>query len=107
MGCVPSHQGLKDDAGAIEASNISPTYRPFMLMNPTRFLSRAIFFPFQVGFMGEGGSTPQMRTQHPAQDPGGSNGLDLEGRSSESTVGNKTEYIIITRKFHTANLRNR
>ena len=88
---------------------------PFVLMNPTRFLCRALFLPFQVGFIGEhdlaGGSTPQvgpeMQVSHPTLERGGADGLDLEQHSSESMVANETECIIITRKFRTTKLRDR
>jgi hypothetical protein len=80
-------------------------------MNPTRYLPRALFFPLQAGFMGEndlGGSTPQFSSQmqilHPTRDREGSDGLNLEERSSESTVTNKTERVLITRKFPITNL---
>ena len=81
-----------------------------MLMNPTRFP----FFPFQAGFMGEdhlGGPTPQISRQmqilHPTREREGSDGPNLEERSSESTVTNKTECVLIACKFPTTNLNDR
>jgi tetratricopeptide (TPR) repeat protein len=72
-------------------------------MHPTKFLSRFLFFPFQVGFMGDdglGGSTPQFSPQiqipPPTQEREGSDGLDLQEYLSDSMVGNKTECITIT-----------
>ena len=87
-----------------------------MLMNPTRFLSRALFFPFQAGFMGEddlGCPTPQVQVSrqiqilHPTREREGSDGPNLEERSSESTVTNKTECVLIACKFPTTNLNDR
>jgi hypothetical protein len=83
-------------------------------MHPTKFLSRFLFFPFQVGFMGDdglGGSTPQFSPQiqipPPTQEREGSDGLDLQEYLSDSMVGNKTECITITRKFRTTDLSDR
>ena len=91
--------------------HLSRITRLFVLMNSIRFFTRALSFPFQVGFMGEddlGGSTPQfspqMQTPHPTRDPEGSDELDLEEYSSELTDGNETGCITITRKFLTMNL---
>jgi hypothetical protein len=54
------------------------------------------------------GSTPQFSPQlqipHHIQTREGSDGLDLEEHSSESTVANKTDCVLITRKFPTTNL---
>lgn len=86
-------------------------FLPFVPTNPTKFLSRALSFPFQVGFMGDddlGGPTPQFSPQtqipHPTRERGGS---DLEQRSSESMVTNKTERVLIACKFATTNLSDR
>ena len=81
-------------------------------MNPTRFLSRAFSFPFQVGFMGQDelcGSTPQfspqMQTPHSPREQEGSDGLDLDSKhSSDWAIANKTECVLISRKFPTTNL---
>ena len=96
--------------------HLSPISRPFVLMHPIKFLFRSLFFPFQVGFMGDddsGGSTPQngpqMQIPHPqaTRERGGSDGLVMQEYSSDSTVGNKTECIKITRKFRATNLSDR
>ena len=84
-------------------------------MNPTRFLSRALFFPFQARFMGRddlGGSTlqfsPQMQIPHSPRERDGSDGLELDSEhSSERTGANKTECVLITRKFPTTNMSDR
>jgi hypothetical protein len=85
-------------------------------MNPTTFLSRALIFLwrilcFWVAFTHEDNlddstsqCNPQVQTPHPSGEREGSDGLDLEERLSKSTVGNNTECIMITRKFHTTSL---
>ncbi|KAF8551947.1 hypothetical protein OG21DRAFT_211197 [Imleria badia] len=79
---------------------LSHTSCPLCMTNFTRFLLRALFLPFLFGFMGEdnlGGTTlqssSQMQLQHCAKS---SDELDLE-YSSESTVVNNTECILISR----------
>ena len=79
-------------------------------MSPTKFNFRALFFPFQVAFRGEddlGGSTPQlgpqMQIRPPTREREGSNALGLEEHSSESTVANKIEWVLIIRRPPTTN----
>ena len=86
--------------------------RHFVFTKPTRFPSRALFFPFHVRSVEEedlGDSTPQfsprMQILHTREQ--GSDGLDLEEQSSESTAVNKIECVLITRKCPTTNLGDR
>ncbi|KAF8553572.1 hypothetical protein OG21DRAFT_1510020 [Imleria badia] len=80
-------------------------------MNPTRLLSHALLFLFRVlcfplraGSTGEDNvddSTPQFSPQvqipPPTREQEESDGLHLGVCSSESTVGNRTERVLITR----------
>ena len=81
-------------------------------MSPTMSLSRALSFlwgvlcfPFLAHEDNLGDSTPQPSPQvqvpHPTQEREGSDRLVLgeDSDSSESIVGNKTECVLITRKF--------
>jgi hypothetical protein len=87
-------------------------------MDATAFLSRALLFlwrvlcfPFRAAFTREDNlgdsSTPQFSPQvpipHLPREGEGSDGLVLGECPPESTVGNKTECILITRTFFTMN----
>lgn len=119
VGCAQScwPEGFKTRGNRLRKLVVSPSHFSIsVLMNPTRLLSRALLslsrvlcFPFLVRPTGEdnlGGSTPQYNSQvqvlHSARVPVGSGGPDVEEYSSESTVGNKPECVLITRKFPTA-----
>ena len=90
---------------------------PLVVMNPAGFLSRALLFlrrvlcfSFLVAVTHEDNLddsttqfSPREQIPHPAQERDGSDRLVLGEGSSESTVGNKTECIRITRKFRAMN----
>lgn len=75
-------------------------------MNPTRFLYRALLSPFLAGFVDEDNLGPIQFPHSTSVEQEGSDELEPETYSTESTVGSKTEYIVITRQFHVTNLSN-